>query len=88
MKERRERERELTIKQRRIQPAAPGNRAYQKLSCCILAPSMNSIGKLAAVNITIKEQIHIHKQITNEPVHFRIEWLRYNLVGASNRYRS
>lgn len=39
---------ELTIKQRRMHPVAPGNKAYQKFKWCNLAPSMNRRGKLAA----------------------------------------
>lgn len=39
---------QLTIKQRMMQPAAPGNKAYQKFKLCSLTPSMNRIGKLAA----------------------------------------
>lgn len=41
---------ELTIKQRMTQPAAPGNKAYQKFKPCNLTPSMNRMGKLAAIN--------------------------------------
>ena len=53
----------LTIKRRRMQPAAPGNNAYQRCKRWNLDPSMNNIGKLAA---------KLHKEKENHLLEHRL----------------
>ena len=68
----------LTIKQRTMQPAAPGKSAYQSCKLWNFGPSINKMGKLAAARIHKWEMKERTKQ------EFSREEMKYRQLGQQN----